>query len=133
MLDKIKEKLADALYEGVNNLLYWTKGVKIIERYDVPHLIHSLELSKEKELKQIIDLSRLEQEGVAIMIEYVAEDVIIEQIKEKGYAIADREGLLEVARELWAQPKVSDDAVLLRVRYKGKKGEKPIDRWEILD
>lgn len=133
MLDKIKEKLADALYEGVNNLLYWTKGVKIVERYGVPHLIHSLELSKEKELKQIIDLSRLDQEGVAIMIEYVAEDVIIEQIKEKGYAIADREGLLEVARELWAQPKVSDDAILLKVRYKGKKGEKPIDRWEILD
>lgn len=133
MFDKFKEKLADAVYEGVNNLLYWTKGVKIVERYDVPHLIHVFELSKKRELKQVVDLSRLESEGVAIMMEYISEDTIIDQIKEKGYVVDNREGVLDLAREWWAQPKVSDDAVLMRVRYKGKKGEKPIDRWEILD
>lgn len=133
MLDKLKEKIADIVYEGVNNLLYWTKGVKIVERYDVPHLIHSLNLGEDNQLNQIVDLSRLDKEGVAILMEYIAEEVVVDEIKNSGYIINDREGMLDVAREFWKQPKVYDNVVLLRVRYKGKRGDKPIDRWEILD
>ena len=133
MLNKLKEKIANVLYEGVNNLLYWVKGVKIIEQYDVKHLIHSLDFGEDNQLNQVVDLSRLDKEGVAILMEYVAEEVVVDQIKNSGYMINDKEGLLDVAREIWKQPKVYDNVVLLRVRYKGKCGSKPIDRWEILD
>ena len=133
MLNKLKEKIANVLYKGVNNLLYWVKGVKIIEQYDVQHLIHSLNCGEDNQLNQVVDLSRLDKEGIAILMEYVAEEVVVDQIKNSGYMINDKEGLLDVAREIWKQPKVYDNAVLLRVRYKGKRGSKPIDRWEILD
>lgn len=133
MLNKLKEKIANVLYEGVNNLLYWVKGVKIIEQYDVKHLIHSLDFGEDNQLNQVVDLSRLDKEGVAILIEYVAEEVVVDQIKNSGYTINDKEGVLDTAREIWKQPKVYDNVVLLRVRYKGKRGNKPIDRWEILD
>lgn len=133
MLNKLKEKIANVLYEGVNNLLYWVKGVKIIEQYDVKHLIHSLDFGEDNQLNQVVDLSRLDKEGVAILMEYVAEEVIVDQIKNSGYTINDKEGVLDTAREIWKQPKVYDNVVLLRVRYKGKRGNKPIDRWEILD
>lgn len=133
MLNKLKEKIAKVLYEGVNNLLYWVKGVKIIEQYDVKHLIHSLDFGEDNQLNQVVDLSRLDKEGVAILMEYVAEEVVVDQIKNSGYTINDKEGVLDTAREIWKQPKVYDDVVLLRVRYKGKRGNKPIDRWEILD
>lgn len=133
MLNKIKEKIANVLYEGVNNLLYWVKGVKIIEQYDVKHLIHSLDFGEDNQLNQVVDLSRLDKEGVAILMEYVAEEVVVDQIKNSGYTINDKEGVLDTAREIWKQPKVYDNVVLLRVRYKGKRGNKPIDRWEILD
>lgn len=133
MLNKLKEKIANVLYEGVNNLLYWVKGVKIIEQYDVKHLIHSLNFGEDNQLNQVVDLSRLDKEGIAILMEYVAEEVVVDQIKNSGYTINDKEGLLDVAREIWKQPKVYDNVVLLRVRYKGKRGSKPIDRWEILD
>ena len=133
MLNKLKEKIANVLYEGVNNLLYLVKGVKIIEQYDVKHLIHSLDFGEDNQLNQVVDLSRLDKEGVAILMEYVAEEVVVDQIKNSGYTINDKEGLLDVAREIWKQPKVYDNVVLLRVRYKGKRGNKPIDRWEILD
>ena len=133
MLNKLKEKIANVLYEGVNNLLYWVKGVKIIEQYDVQHLIHSLNFGEDNQLNQVVDLSRLDKEGIAILMEYVAEEVVVDQIKNSGYMINDKEGLLDVAREIWKQPKVYDNVVLLRVRYKGKRGSKPIDRWEILD
>ena len=133
MLNKLKEKIANVLYEGVNNLLYWVKGVKIIEQYDVKHLIHSLDFGEDNQLNQVVDLSRLDKEGIAILMEYVAEEVVVDQIKNSGYMINDKEGLLDVAREIWKQPKVYDNVVLLRVRYKGKRGSKPIDRWEILD
>ena len=66
-------------------------------------------------------------------MEYVAEEVVVDQIKNSGYTINDKEGLLDTAREIWKQPKVYDNVVLLRVSYKGKRGNKPIDRWEILD
>ena len=66
-------------------------------------------------------------------MEYVAEEVVVDQIKNSGYTINDKEGVLDTAREIWKQPKVYDNVVLLRVRYKGKRGNKPIDRWEILD
>ena len=133
MLDKLKDKIADIVYKGVNNLLYWVKGVKIIEQYDVKHLIHSLNFGEDNQLNQVVDLSRLDKEGIAILMEYVAEEVVVDQIKNSGYTINDKEGLLDVAREIWKQPKVYDNVVLLRVRYKGKRGSKPIDRWEILD
>ena len=133
MLNKLKEKIANVLYEGVNNLLYWVKGVKIIEQYDVKHLIHSLDFGEDNQLNQVVDLSRLDKEGVAILMEYVAEEVVGDQIKNSGYMINDKEGVLDTAREIWKQPKVYDNVVLLRVRYKGKRGNKPIDRWEILD
>ncbi len=133
MLNKLKEKIANVLYEGVNNLLYWVKGVKIIEQYDVKHLIHSLDFGEDNQLNQVVDLSRLDKEGVAILMEYVAEEVVVDQIKNSGYTINDKEGVLDTAREIWKQPKVYDNVVLLRVRYKGKRGNKPIDRWEILD
>lgn len=133
MLNKLKEKIANVLYEGVNNLLYWVKGVKIIEQYDVKHLIHSLDFGENNQLNQVVDLSRLDKEGVAILMEYVAEEVVVDQIKNSGYTINDKEGVLDTAREIWKQPKVYDNVVLLRVRYKGKRGNKPIDRWEILD
>lgn len=133
MLNKLKEKIANVLYEGVNNLLYWVKGVKIIEQYDVKHLIHSLDFGEDNQLNQVVDLSRLDKEGVAILMEYVAEEVVVDQIKNSGYTINDKEGVLNTAREIWKQPKVYDNVVLLRVRYKGKRGNKPIDRWEILD
>lgn len=133
MLNKLKEKIANVLYEGVNNLLYWVKGVKIIEQYDVKHLIHSLDFGEDNQLNQVVDLSRLDKEGIAILMEYVAEEVVVDQIKNSGYMINDKEGLLDTAREIWKQPKVYDNVVLLRVRYKGKRGNKPIDRWEILD
>ena len=133
MLNKLKEKIANVLYEGVNNLLYWVKGVKIIEQYDVKHLIHSLDFGEDNQLNQVVDLSRLDKEGVAILIEYVAEEVVVDQIKNSGYTINDKEGVLDTAREIWKQPKVYNNVVLLRVRYKGKRGNKPIDRWEILD
>ena len=133
MLDKLKDKIADIVYKGVNNLLYWVKGVKIIEQYDVQHLIHSLNFGEDNQLNQVVDLSRLDKEGIAILMEYVAEEVVVDQIKNSGYMINDKEGLLDVAREIWKQPKVYDNVVLLRVRYKGKRGSKPIDRWEILD
>lgn len=133
MLDKLKDKIANVLYEGVNNLLYWVKGVKIIEQYDVKHLIHSLDFGEDNQLNQVVDLSRLDKEGVAILMEYVAEEVVVDQIKNSGYTINDKEGVLDTAREIWKQPKVYDNVVLLRVRYKGKRGNKPIDRWEILD
>lgn len=133
MLNKLKEKIANILYEGVNNLLYWVKGVKIIEQYDVKHLIHSLDFGEDNQLNQVVDLSRLDKEGVAILMEYVAEEVVVDQIKNSGYTINDKEGVLDTAREIWKQPKVYDNVVLLRVRYKGKRGNKPIDRWEILD
>ena len=133
MLNKLKEKIANVLYEGVNNLLYWVKGVKIIEQYDVKHLIHSLNFGEDNQLNQVVDLSRLDKEGVAILMEYVAEEVVVDQIKNSGYMINDKEGLLDTAREIWKQPKVYDNVVLLRVRYKGKRGNKPIERWEILD
>lgn len=133
MLNKLKEKIANVLYEGVNNLLYWVKGVKIIEQYDVKHLIHSLDFGEDNQLNQVVDLSRLDKEGVAILMEYVAEEVVVDQIKNSGYTINDKEGVLDTAREIWKQPKVYDNVVLLRVRYKGKRGSKPIDRWEILD
>ena len=133
MLNKLKEKIANVLYEGVNNLLYWVKGVKIIEQYDVKHLIHSLDFGEDNQLNQVVDLSHLDKEGVAILIEYVAEEVVVDQIKNSGYTINDKEGVLDTAREFWKQPKVYDNVVLLRVRYKGKRGNKPIDRWEILD
>lgn len=133
MLNKLKEKIANVLYEGVNNLLYWVKGVKIIEQYDVKHLIHSLDFGEDNQLNQVVDLSRLDKEGVAILMEYVAEEVVVDQIKNSGYMINDKEGVLDTAREIWKQPKVYDNVVLLRVRYKGKRGNKPIDRWEILD
>lgn len=133
MLNKLKEKIANVLYEGVNNLLYWVKGVKIIEQYDVKHLIHSLDFGEDNQLNQVVDLSRLDKEGVAILMEYVAEEVVVDQIKNSGYTINDKEGVLDTAREFWKQPKVYDNVVLLRVRYKGKRGNKPIDRWEILD
>ena len=133
MLNKLKEKIANVLYKGVNNLLYWVKGVKIIEQYDVKHLIHSLDFGEDNQLNQVVDLSRLDKEGVAILIEYVAEEVVVDQIKNSGYTINDKEGVLDTAREIWKQPKVYDNVVLLRVRYKGKRGNKPIDRWEILD
>ena len=129
MIDKLKEKIADIVYEGINNLLYWTKGVKIVERYDVPHLIHSLDLGEDNQLNQVVDLSHLDTEGVAILMEYVAEEVVVDEIKNSGYVINDKEGLLE----LWKQPRVYDNAVLLRVRYRGKRGSKPFERWEILD
>ena len=133
MLNKLKEKIANVLYEGVNNLLYWVKGVKIIEQYDVKHLIHSLDFGEDNQLNQVVDLSRLDKEGVAILMEYVAEEVVVDQIKNSGYTINDKEGVLDTAREIWKQPKVYDNVVLLRVRYKGKRGNKSIDRWEILD
>lgn len=133
MLNKLKEKIANVLYEGVNNLLYWVKGVKIIEQYDVKHLIHSLDFGEDNQLNQVVDLSRLDKEGVAILMEYVAEEVVVDQIKNSGYTINDKEGVLDTAREIWKQPKVYDNVILLRVRYKGKRGNKPIDRWEILD
>ena len=133
MLNKLKEKIANVLYEGVNNLLYWVKGVKIIEQYDVKHLIRSLDFGEDNQLNQVVDLSRLDKEGVAILMEYVAEEVVVDQIKNSGYTINDKEGVLDTAREIWKQPKVYDNVVLLRVRYKGKRGNKPIDRWEILD
>lgn len=133
MLNKLKEKIANVLYEGVNNLLYWVKGVKIIEQYDVKHLIHSLDFGEDNQLNQVVDLSRLDKEGVAILMEYVAEEAVVDQIKNSGYTINDKEGVLDTAREIWKQPKVYDNVVLLRVRYKGKRGNKPIDRWEILD
>ena len=133
MLNKLKEKIANVLYEGVNNLLYWVKGVKIIEQYDVKHLIHSLDFGEDNQLNQVVDLSRLDKEGVAILMEYVAEEVVVDQIKNSGYTINDKEGVLDTAREIWKQPKVYDNVVLLRVRYKGKRCNKPIDRWEILD
>ena len=133
MLNKLKEKIANVLYEGVNNLLYLVKGVKIIEQYDVKHLIHSLDFGEDNQLNQVVDLSRLDKEGVAILMEYVAEEVVVDQIKNSGYTINDKEGVLDTAREIWKQPKVYDNVVLLRVRYKGKRGNKPIDRWEILD
>lgn len=133
MLNKLKEKIANVLYEGVNNLLYWVKGVKIIEQYDVKHLIHSLDFGEDNQLNQVVDLSRLDKEGIAILMEYVAEEVVVDQIKNSGYTINDKEGVLDTAREIWKQPKVYDNVVLLRVRYKGKRGNKPIDRWEILD
>lgn len=133
MLNKLKEKIANVLYEGFNNLLYWVKGVKIIEQYDVKHLIHSLDFGEDNQLNQVVDLSRLDKEGVAILMEYVAEEVVVDQIKNSGYTINDKEGVLDTAREIWKQPKVYDNVVLLRVRYKGKRGNKPIDRWEILD
>lgn len=133
MLDKLKDKIADIVYKGVNNLLYWIKGVKIIEQYDVKHLIHSLDFGEDNQLNQVVDLSRLDKEGVAILMEYVAEEVVVDQIKNSGYTINDKEGVLDTAREIWKQPKVYDNVVLLRVRYKGKRGNKPIDRWEILD
>lgn len=133
MLNKLKEKIVNVLYEGVNNLLYWVKGVKIIEQYDVKHLIHSLDFGEDNQLNQVVDLSRLDKEGVAILMEYVAEEVVVDQIKNSGYTINDKEGVLDTAREIWKQPKVYDNVVLLRVRYKGKRGNKPIDRWEILD
>ena len=133
MLNKLKEKIANVLYKGVNNLLYWVKGVKIIEQYDVKHLIHSLDFGEDNQLNQVVDLSRLDKEGVAILMEYVAEEVVVDQIKNSGYTINDKEGVLDTAREIWKQPKVYDNVVLLRVRYKGKRGSKPIDRWEILD
>lgn len=133
MLNKLKEKIANVLYKGVNNLLYWAKGVKIIEQYDVKHLIHSLDFGEDNQLNQVVDLSRLDKEGVAILMEYVAEEVVVDQIKNSGYTINDKEGVLDTAREIWKQPKVYDNVVLLRVRYKGKRGNKPIDRWEILD
>lgn len=133
MLNKLKEKIANVLYEGVNNLLYWVKGVKIIEQYDVKHLIHSLDFGEDNQLNQVVDLSRLDKEGVAILMEYVAEEIVVDQIKNSGYTINDKEGVLDTAREIWKQPKVYDNVVLLRVRYKGKRGNKPIDRWEILD
>ena len=133
MLNKLKEKIANVLYEGVNNLLYWVKGVKIIEQYDVKHLIHSLDFGEDNQLNQVVDLSRLDKEGVAILMEYVAEEVVVDQIKNSGYMINDKEGVLDTAREIWKQPKVYDNVVLLRVIYKGKRGNKPIDRWEILD
>lgn len=133
MLNKLKEKIANVLYEGVNNLLYWVKGVKIIEQYDVKHLIHSLDFGEDNQLNQVVDLSRLDKDGVAILMEYVAEEVVVDQIKNSGYTINDKEGVLDTAREIWKQPKVYDNVVLLRVRYKGKRGNKPIDRWEILD
>ena len=133
MLDKLKDKIADIVYKGVNNLLYWVKGVKIIEQYDVKHLIHSLDFGEDNQLNQVVDLSRLDKDGVAILMEYVAEEVVVDQIKNSGYTINDKEGLLDVAREIWKQPKVYDNVVLLRIRYKGKRGNKPIDRWEILD
>lgn len=133
MLNKLKEKIANVLYEGVNNLLYWVKGVKIIEQYDVKHLIHSLDFGEDNQLNQVVDLSLLDKEGVAILMEYVAEEVVVDQIKNSGYTINDKEGVLDTAREIWKQPKVYDNVVLLRVRYKGKRGNKPIDRWEILD
>lgn len=133
MLNKLKEKIANVLYEGVNNLLYWVKGVKIIEQYDVKYLIHSLDFGEDNQLNQVVDLSRLDKEGVAILMEYVAEEVVVDQIKNSGYTINDKEGVLDTAREIWKQPKVYDNVVLLRVRYKGKHGNKPIDRWEILD
>lgn len=133
MLNKLKEKIANVLYEGVNNLFYWVKGVKIIEQYDVKHLIHSLDFGEDNQLNQVVDLSRLDKEGVAILMEYVAEEVVVDQIKNSGYTINDKEGVLDTAREIWKQPKVYDNVVLLRVRYKGKRGNKPIDRWEILD
>ena len=133
MLNKLKEKIANVLYEGVNNLLYWVKGVKVIEQYDVKHLIHSLDFGEDNQLNQVVDLSRLDKEGVAILMEYVAEEVVVDQIKNSGYTINDKEGVLDTAREIWKQPKVYDNVVLLRVRYKGKRGNKPIDRWEILD
>ena len=133
MLNKLKEKIANVLYEGVNNLLYWVKGVKIIEQYDVKHLIHSLDFGEDNQLNQVVDLSRLDKEGVAILMEYVAEEVVVDQIKNSGYMINDKEGVLDTAREIWKQPKVYDNVVLLRVRYKGKRGNKPIDRWDILD
>lgn len=133
MLDKLKDKIADIVYKGVNNLLYWIKGVKIIEQYDVQHLIHSLNFGEDNQLNQVVDLSRLDKEGIAILMEYVAEEVVVDQIKNSGYTINDKEGVLDTAREIWKQPKVYDNVVLLRVRYKGKRGSKPIDRWEILD
>ena len=133
MLNKLKDKIADIVYKGVNNLLYWIKGVKIIEQYDVQHLIHSLNFGEDNQLNQVVDLSRLDKEGVAILMEYVAEEVVVDQIKNSGYTINDKEGVLDTAREIWKQPKVYDNVVLLRVRYKGKRGNKPIDRWEILD
>lgn len=133
MLNKLKEKIANVLYEGVNNLLYWVKGVKIIEQYDVKHLIHSLDFGEDNQLNQVVDLSRLDKEGVAILMEYVAEEVVVDQIKNSGYTINDKERVLDTAQEIWKQPKVYNNVVLLRVRYKGKRGNKPIDRWEILD
>ena len=133
MLNKLKEKIANVLYEGVNNLLYWVKGVKIIEQYDVKHLIHSLDFGEDNQLNQVVDLSRLDKEGVAILMEYVAEEVVVDQIKNSGYTINDKEGVLDTTREIWKQPKVYDNVVLLRVRYKGKRGNKPIDRWEVVD
>ena len=133
MLNKLKDKIADIVYKGVNNLLYWIKGVKIIEQYDVKHLIHSLNFGEDNQLNQVVDLSRLDKEGVAILMEYVAEEVVVDQIKNSGYMINDKEGLLDVAREIWKQPKVYDNEVGLRVRYKEICGSKPIDRWEILD
>ena len=78
MLNKLKEKIANVLYEGVNNLLYWVKGVKIIEQYDVKHLIHSLDFGEDNQLNQVVDLSRLDKEGVAILMEYVAEEVVVD-------------------------------------------------------
>lgn len=111
MLNKLKEKIANVLYEGVNNLLYWVKGVKIIEQYDVKHLIHSLDFGEDNQLNQVVDLSRLDKEGVAILMEYVAEEVVVDQIKNSGYTINDKEGVLDTAREIWKQPKVYDNVV----------------------
>ena len=80
--------------------------------------------------RRINDLLLVSTEESIKTDKIISGDIIFKNL---SYMINDKEGLLDVAREIWKQPKVYDNAVLLRVRYKGKRGSKPIDRWEILD
>lgn len=131
MIDKFKEKMTSVVYNVMNNLLYYTKGAKMVANYTVPCLIHKLELGEEGELKQMVDLSSLESEGIAVLQESISPSALIEKIKSCGYDVVDADKVAEVAERLWEKPDIKYNVMLMRMKYKGKRGSKPIERWEI--
>lgn len=131
MIKKIKDAMSNVVYNVMNNLLYYTKGAKMVANYNVPCLIHKLELGTEGELKQTVDLSRLESDGVVVLQESVSPSELVEEIRSCGYDIVDAEGIAEVARRIWEKPDIQYNVLLVRMKFKGKRGSKPIEKWEI--
>lgn len=104
----------------------------MLNYYEVPHLIYLFELTSDpKERGQMVDISRLESDGIAYLHEYVQRSEAYMELAQFGGedVFCDPEETEAIMQASFNTMLRKDNQLLILIKYKDTKEE----RWEVID